>query len=242
MGKRIITQKRGRGGPTYRASSHRYVARATHRKYDAIEQTSMVNGRILDIVDCPGHTAPLAKIRYEDGKIIYDIAPNDIKVNSSVSSGVKAVPIIGNTLPLSNIPEGIEIFNIESKPGDGGKFCRASGSSARVVARLANKIVVRFKSRKEREFDPKCRATIGIVAGSGRLEKPFVRAGNKYYSMKARNKLWPRTSGVSMNAVNHPFGSGRGSHAGKPLTPPRYSPPGRNVGSIRARRTGSKKK
>ncbi len=242
MGKRIITQRRGRGTSTYRAASHRYIADARHRKYDELERTSSVDGKVVSLVDCSGHTAPLAKVRYGNGEIAFMIAPNNLKVNSIVSSGNKAIPHTGNTLPLANIPEGMPIYNIESMPGDGGKFCRASGAHARVVAKLGNKVVVKFQSKKERQFNPNCRATIGIVAGSGRLEKPFISAGNKFYAMKARNKLWPRTSGVSMNAVNHPFGSGRGSHAGKPLTPPRFAPPGRNVGAIRARRTGRRKK
>lgn len=242
MGKRLITQRRGRGTSTYRAPGHRFIAEARHRKYDEIEKNSSITGRVVDLLACPGHSAPLAKIKYTNGEIAYTIAPLNLRVNSIVASGSKAIPAQGNTLPLVSIPEGMSIYNIESMPGDGGKFCRASGSFARVVTKLNDKIIVRFQSRKEREFDPRCRATIGIVAGSGRLEKPFVKAGNKYYAMKARNKLWPRTSGVSMNAVDHPFGSGRGSHAGKPLTPPRFAPPGRNVGAIRARRTGRKKK
>jgi len=69
----------------------------------------------------------------------------------------------------------------------------------------------------------------------------MAKAGKNYHAMHARNKLYPRTSGVAMNAVDHPFGSGRGRHVGKPKTPPRGAPPGRNVGLIRSRRTGRKK-
>ena len=79
---------------------------------------------------------------------------------------------------------------------------------------------------------------LGKIAGSGKKEKPLVKAGKKYHIMKAKGKLYPRTSGVAMNAVDHPFGSGRGRHAGKPLTAPRFAPPGRNVGKIKAKRTG----
>ena len=69
----------------------------------------------------------------------------------------------------------------------------------------------------------------------------MLKAGKHYHAMKARNKLYPVTSGVAMNAVDHPFGSGRGRHVGKPKTPPKNAPPGRNVGLIRARRTGRKR-
>ena len=241
MGKRLITQRRGRGTSTYRAPSHRYIARARHRKYDDIEKNSLIKGKIIDIIHSQAHSAPLAKVRFDNGELVYIIAPDNLKVRTEISSGYKAGLSNGNTLPLSGIPEGTIIYNIESLPGDGGKFCRSSGSFGKIVGKLNNKIIVRFRSRKERQFDSKCRATIGMAAGSGRLEKPFVKAGNKFYAMKAKNKLWPRTSGVSMNAVDHPFGSGRGSHAGKPLTPPRFAPPGRNVGAIRARRTGRRR-
>ncbi|MEK6852674.1 MAG: 50S ribosomal protein L2, partial [Nanoarchaeota archaeon] len=82
-----------------------------------------------------------------------------------------------------------------------------------------------------------CRATIGEIAGSGRKLKPFITAGRKYYRMKSRNKLWPRTSAVKMNAVDHPFGSGRGKRI-KPKIAKRNAPAGNRVGHIRPRRTG----
>ena len=96
-------------------------------------------------------------------------------------------------------------------------------------------------SKQQKTFLPNCRATIGVLAGSGRVDKPFVKAGKKFHAMKAKNKLYPKTSGVAMNAVDHPFGSGRGRHIGKPKTPPRNAPAGRNVGLIRAKRTGRKR-
>ena len=82
---------------------------------------------------------------------------------------------------------------------------------------------------------------VGVLAGGGRTEKPFLKAGTKMHAMRAKNKLYPKTSGVAMNAVDHPFGSGRGRHPGKPKTPPRYAHAARNVGLIRAKRTGKKK-
>ena len=82
---------------------------------------------------------------------------------------------------------------------------------------------------------------IGVAAGSGRSEKPFVRAGKKWFAMRARGRLYPKTAAVAMNAVDHPFGSGRGRHMGKPSVPPRNAPAGRKVGQIKARRTGWKR-
>lgn len=238
MGKNIIQQKRGKGSLTYKAPSHRYIADVKYRKYDEKEKNNVVYGRVIDIMHCPGHSAPLAKVAYENGEIGYIIAPENMRVNDMIASGINAPLQNGNVLPLNNIPEGTNIYNIESFPGDGGKFCRTSGTFAKVVTKLRNKVSVIFPSKKQKFFDPNCRATIGVVAGGGRVEKPFIKAGNRYHAMKARNKLYPITSAVAMNAVAHPFGSGRGRHPGKSLTPPRDSPPGRNVGAIRARRTG----
>ena len=147
----------------------------------------------------------------------------------------------GNVMPLRNIPEGIAIYNIESFPGDGGKFVRASGGFAKIITKMQNKIVVELPSAKRRLFLPECRATIGIIAGSGRKEKPFLKAGKRYYAMRAKNKLWPQVSGTSMNAVDHPFGGSSSAVKGGSTQAPRNAPPGRKVGKIAPKRTGKKR-
>lgn len=240
MGKRIISQRRGRGPHTYKSPSHRYFGRINHRNYDETEKKEVSTGVIVDLLKCPGHSAPLAKVQYGTETILMP-APEDIKVNDLVYSGEKAELTKGSTLPLKNIPEGTLIYNLELQPGAGGKLARTAGVFARVVARLGNKVVVELPSRKQKEFLGDCRATIGIVAGSGKQEKPFLKAGKKMHAMRAKNKLYPRTSGVAMNAVDHPFGSGRGRHVGKPKTVSRHMPPGRKAGLISSRRTGRKK-
>ena len=100
---------------------------------------------------------------------------------------------------------------------------------------------VLMPSKKEKVFDIKCRATVGEIAGGGRVDKPILKAGKQYYIKKAKSKLWPRTSAVKMNAIDHPFGSGRGKRI-KSKIAKRNSPPGRKVGLLRPRRTGRKKK
>ena len=95
-------------------------------------------------------------------------------------------------------------------------------------------------NKKEIILSGDCRATIGRIAGSGRISKPFVTAGRKFHKMKARNKLWPRTSAVKMNAVDHPFGSGRGKRI-KSKIAKRNAPHGKRVGHIRPSRTGRRK-
>ncbi len=240
MGKRIITQRRGRGTTTYRAHSFRWSYEVRHRVHDDHEKTGVLGGVVADIVNSKGHSAPLALIKSDDGQRYIIFAPLGIRVNDKIFSGHKAQSKPGNTLPLEMIPEGTQIYNIETKPYDGGSLVRSAGSSAKVVASSEKGIQVVLPSKKKKIFNPKCRATIGVIAGSGRKDKPFVKAGKRYHLMKAKGKLYPRTSAVKMNSVDHPFGSGRGKNVGKPKTPPRFAPPGRNVGLIRAKRTGKR--
>ena len=102
-------------------------------------------------------------------------------------------------------------------------------------------IKIKLPSNKEKAFLPTCRAAIGIAAGAGRLEKPFMKAGTKFFKMRARNKLYPKVCGISMNAVDHPFGGCHSTHKGRPTLSPRSAPPGRKVGKIAPRRTGKKR-
>ena len=127
-------------------------------------------------------------------------------------------------------------------PGDGGKFARASGTFAKIVSKSAGRVIVVLPSKKQKMFKPECRATIGVLAGGGREEKPFLKAGMKYFKMKAKNKVWPKVCGQSMNAVDHPHGGSRSSQKNYPYVVSRNAPPGAKVGSISGRRTGRKKK
>jgi len=232
MGKNLTQQKRGRGSPTFRRPSFRFEGEIRLGK----------NGTaiIADLLSSQAHSAPLAKLKYDDNSTSLVIAPEGVKTGQQIIVGGSNITF-GNFAELKNIPEGTSVFNIENKPGDGGKFVRSSGVSARVVAKTASKITVLLPSKKHRDFNPNCRACIGVVAGGGRPEKPFYKAGRKYFEMKARNKYWPSVSGTSMNAVDHPFGGHKSSHKGKPTTAPRNAPPGRKVGMIRPRSSGRSK-
>lgn len=241
MGKRIISQRRGRGTTTYRSPSFKYVSEIKHRPYDEMEKSGILNGKIVDIINCPGHFTPLIAVEYENGDRIFSFAAEGVYTGKEITSGNNSKPEIGNITPLKNAQIGTQVFNIESQPGDGGKFMRSAGTAAVVIGKTKNKVIVQFKSKKTKELNPECRAIVGIAAGGGRLEKPILKAGKRMKMMRAKNKLYPQTSGVAMNAVDHPFGSGRGRHIGKSKVAPRFAPPGRNVGSIRSKRTGAKK-
>jgi len=241
MGKRIISQRRGRGTSTYKAHSYRWLADIKYRKYDSQEKENLVEGKVIDLVNSKGHSAPLALVKYSTGEKSYIFAPEKIRVSDKVQAGAKAEIKSGNTLPLKNIPEGTQIYNIELNPGDGGKICRSAGATAKIINSLINEVTIKLPSKKQKKINPKCRATIGVIAGSGRKEKPFIKAGKMHHIMRAKGKLYPKTSGVAMNAVDHPFGSGRGRQHAKIKSASPFAPPGRKVGPIRAKKSGRKK-
>ena len=235
MGKNLIQQKRGKGSPRYRAPSFKYKGKACFGIYDTSKQ---LTAQISDIVHSSGHSAPLIEVKYNNGDVGLLQAPEGVKVGDRIEIGDNVELKVGNILPLKSIPEGTSIYNIESNPGDGGKFVRTSGAFARIITKMDEGIIVELPSSKRRKFMPECKAIIGVVAGSGRTEKPFLKAGSKWFAMTAKNKMWPRVSGTSMNSVSHPFG-GRSSHAkGIPTQSARNSPPGRKVGKIAPKRTG----
>jgi len=237
MGKRLVQQRRGKGSPTYKSPGFRYKGAVKHSK-----DIKDIKGKIIDILCCPGHSSPLTQVLYENGEEVLMIAPEGIRVGDFVSSGAKSPIKPGNTIPLKNIPEGTLVYNIESLPGDRGKFIRSSGTFGKVLSKAGNNVIVKLPSKKEKTFNSKCRANIGVIAGGGRKEKPFLKAGRKYHAMRAKNKLYPMVAGVSMNAVDHPFG-GTSSHSkGRPTQSSRNAPPGRKVGKIAPRRTGRRKK
>ncbi len=236
MGKNLIQQARGAGGPRYRAPSFRYAGRAEHHPLTA----NGINGRIVDFIKCPGHSAPLARVKYDDNTSYLMIASEGLRKGALVKEGKDVDLLPGNTLPLGNVPDGALVYNIEGMPGDGGKFCRSSGTFAKVLSHMDNNVMVELPSKKQRAFNFKCRANIGVIAGGGRTEKPLLKAGTHYYKKKAKNKMFPVITGAAQNAVDHPFGNKRTSRKSKARPVSRDAPPGRKVGMIAARRTGRK--
>jgi large subunit ribosomal protein L2 len=236
MGHRIIAQRKGKGSPTYSAPSHKFKANLEHLKMFE----GVVTGNILEIIHDTARSAPIARVSFSTGEERLVLVPEGVEVGQTIQCGASVPVEPGNTLSLAEIPEGVPICNIESQPGDGGKFARASGMYGILIAHDAGKTVVQLPSGEMKWLHPRCRATIGVVAGGGRTEKPFVKAGKKFHRIKIRAKKWPRTRGVAMNVVDHPFGGSGRQHPGKPKAVSRGAPPGRKVGSIAARRSGRK--
>ena len=232
MGKRIIQQRRGKGGHTYKTREKASKVRPGYLfdlkgDYECVKLTSS-----------PGHSVPIAKFKNKEGKMFENFAVNLLYVGQTISIDGKKD---GDVAKLGDLKNGTEIFNIEHNPTDGGKFVRTGGNFAVIVAKEGGVVKVSMPSKKNKKFDVNCRATIGRAAGEGRMDKPILKAGNKFYIMKAKSKLWPRVSPVKMNAIDHPFGSGRGKRM-KSKIAKRNAPPGKKVGLIRPRRTGRKKR
>jgi len=234
MGKRLIQQRRGRFNSKFNAPSHRYKGKIKYSHNLKNEE-----GIIVDLIHDPGRTAPLAKVKLKDNSKILTLASEGIKVGDRIRFTDNKNDIgVGNVLPIGKIPEGAPIYNIELSPGDGGKLVRAGGSNATIVSHGRQKTVIQLPSGQFKTLDTTCRATVGVTAGGGRKDKPFLKAGKKYYAYRIRGKQYPIVRGVAMCAVSHPHGGGGHQHVGGPSTVQRSAPPGRKVGNIAAKRTG----
>jgi large subunit ribosomal protein L2 len=242
MGKRIRVQRRGRGGQNWRASTHKRVAPA---KYPAIAPKesfdAQINGTIIDLVHDPGRGSPLSLVKFENGLSVYTITPEGVFTGQQICYGGKAPAEIGNIIPLGKMPEGTLVCDLELRPGDGGKMARSSGAYATVVGHTPQGTMIRLPSRKTRYINDHCLATVGVISASGRIEKPFLKAGEKFHWMKAKGHKYPRTSGRKMVPAVHPYGSSKRS-ARRTTTTSHGAPPGQKVGLIAARGPGQKKK
>ncbi len=234
MPHRTTTRKRGKGGPTWRASSHRYFGKV---KYP-YQSKQGLRGEVLDLVDSVGHSTPLMIIKFEDGQESLLPAPLGIRVHDTVISGGQVELKPGMITQLKNLPPGASVFNIEVRPNENGQLLRSSGTFALVVSNEKEGVVVKLPSKKTKILNPECRATIGVAAGSGRKAKPFMKAGNRYRAMAAKNHKYPKVHGVAMNAVDHPFGGTHRRTTGRSTTRSKGLPPGAKVGLVGARTSG----
>ncbi len=225
MGKRIIPQRRGKGSSTYRSPSHR------HKGQPLYPRGLKGEGEVIDLFHAPGRSSPMAKVRYESGQQVLIVAPEGLRVNQKVNAGSGSPIELGNILPLGEIPEGTMVHNIEAIPGDGGKFIKAAGTSGTVTSR-GKDVMIQMPSGAFKPFNLRCRATVGIVAGSGRNEKPFAKAGKKYNCLRSKARRSFKVKGLAMNPVNHPHGGGNHPHVGTQSSVSRHAPPGRKVGNI----------
>jgi len=233
MGKTIIQQARGHGSKTYRVRPGAYKYKIGYPPLGTIGKF-----KIISLLNSSAHSAPLAMIIIKDKKY-YLPAVQGLIEGQEIEIGSTNI-INGNIISLKDANTDTRVCNIEIIPGDGGKMARTSGNSAAMLRKNEKGVFLLLSSKKEKLLNPECRATIGVLAGQGRMLKPVVKAGKKHHMMKARNKFWPRTSAVKFNAVDHPFGGGRGKRI-KSKIAKRNAPAGAKVGHLRPRRTGKSK-
>jgi len=203
------------------------------------ELESKLTGRVVELVHDPGRGSPVAEVVLKGGGSFLMVAPEGLKVGQTIEVGSQAAPKLGNILPLKCIPEGTQVCNVEVKPGDGGKLARSSGVYATVVSHAPDKTVIQLPSGELKQVNPLCRATIGVVAGGGRVEKPFLKAGKKYHLSRVKAWKYPTVRGKAMSPYAHPHGGG--SHPTGSTPAAKTAPPGAKVGHIAPRRTGRRK-
>ena len=157
----------------------------------------------------PNRTAYIALVVYEDGEKRYILSPAKLKVGDKIMSGENAAPEVGNSLPLSKIPLGTDIHNIELKPKQGGMLVRSAGASATLTSRDGKYAIVKLPSGESRMILVTCRATIGEVSNKDHGLTTSGKAGRSRWLGRR-----PRVRGVAMNPVDHPMGGGEGRASG----------------------------
>ncbi len=235
MGKRLYSQRRGRGTNTFKAK-----LKGIPSKY-ANQNPELLKGQVIDFIKDTGRNAILAEVKFDNGVEQVVVAPEGTYIGQKVEQGKNAAWEIGNVTEIGDLPEGCPVCNIEKIAGDGGTIVKSSGSYALLITKDSRKATLKLPSGKLINLPLNVRATIGNVSCGGKGEKPFVKAGNKFFAMKAKKIFWPTVRGVAMNAVDHPFG-GAQHHPGKSKSTSRNAPVGRKVGAIASKRTGRRKK
>lgn len=208
--------------------------------YPFLPREQTFEAKVVNIVHERGREYPLLKADVA-GKRFFIPAVLGATVGSTIQIGPQASVASGNVLPLTNIPEGTQVCNIERYNGDGGRLVRNAGGSATLFANSPTGSVVRLPSGKAINLPLGCRASVGVISGAGRVDKPFLRAGPRFHLKKSKGKMYPRMRGIAMAAVYHPFGGGRHQHPGKSTSTSRNAPPGRKVGLIAPKKTGRKR-
>ena len=194
----------------------RHRGGGSRRKYRIIDfkrnSKDGIPATVASIEYDPNRTANIALLSYADGAKAYILAPEGLKVGMTVMEGPEAETRVGNCLPLSKIPVGTQIHNIELYPGKGGQMVRAAGNSAQLMAKEGKYATLRLPSGEMRMVPIECRATIGVVGNSEHSLVNYGKAGRK------RNMGWrPTVRGAVMNPNDHPHGGGEGKNGiGRP--------------------------
>jgi large subunit ribosomal protein L8e len=244
MGKVIRGCRKGKGG-IFRSHTKLRIGASKMRVLDYAEREGFAKGVVKSIVHESGRGAPIAKVQFQDPyrfqrKTELLCAAEGMYSGQFIYAGKKAKLVVGNIMPLSSMPEGTLVCNLESQVGDRGKIAKCSGDYGTVITHDVERGTtrVRMPSGSKKTLSNKCRAMVGIVAGGGRTDKPLLKAGRAFHKYRVKRNEWPKVRGVAMNPVEHPHGGGNHQHIGHPSTTRRIDPAGKKVGLIAARRTG----
>ncbi|MBB3951269.1 50S ribosomal protein L2 [Aureimonas jatrophae] len=213
-----LTQKGGRNNTgritaRYQGGGHKRTYRVIdfkRRKFDAV-------GTVERLEYDPNRTAFIALIRYEDGELAYILAPQRLAAGDKVVSGLSGIDVKpGNAMPLSTMPVGTIIHNVEMKPMKGGQIARSAGAYAQLVGRDSGMAILRLNSGEQRLVPSSCLATVGAVSNPDHGNINLGKAGRSVWLGRR-----PHVRGVAMNPVDHPHGGGEGRTSGgrHPVTP-----------------------
>jgi large subunit ribosomal protein L2 len=204
---RGLTKSGGRN--SYGRITSRHRGGGAKRKYRIIDFKRTKDGipaKVASIEYDPNRTAYIALLHYADGEKRYILAPSRLRVGATVTSGPTADIVVGNTLPLRNIPTGTVVHNVELTPGRGGQLGRSAGTSIQLMAKEGERATLRLPSGEMRMVDVDCRATVGTISNVEHQNIDIGKAGRNRHKGKR-----PQTRGTAMNPVDHPHGGGEGS-------------------------------
>ena len=191
-------------------------AKQSYRKIDFKRDKTGIPAKVAAIEYDPNRSARIALLNYADGEKRYILQPVGLEVGRTVVSGAEADILVGNAMPLKNIPAGTVVHNIELKPGKGGQMARSAGTSAQLVSKEGGVALLKLPSGEIRRVAVECAATIGQVGNVDHENVSLGKAGrSRYLGRKPHNR------GVVMNPVDHPHGGGEGKTSGgrHPVTP-----------------------
>jgi large subunit ribosomal protein L2 len=191
-------------------------AKRRYRQIDFKRHKDGIPAKVATIEYDPNRSANIALLNYSDGEKRYILAPQGLRVGAEIVSGDGADIAPGNSLPLSRIPTGTVVHNVELIPGQGGRLGRAAGTAIQVVAKEGPMVSLRLPSSEVRMVRGECRATVGSISNAEHQNLKVGKAGRNRHRGKR-----PQTRGVAMNPVDHPHGGGEAHHTpgGHPVTP-----------------------
>jgi large subunit ribosomal protein L2 len=196
---------RGRKTSRHRGGGHKRKLRIIDFKRNKFD----IPAKVQTIEYDPNRTARIALVAYADGEKRYIIAPNKLQVGDTIISSENAAPDVGNAMPMSKMPPGTYIHNVELQPGKGAQLCRSAGTVAQMVAKTDKYVTVKLPSGEVRRILGTCIATVGSTSNPDHFNTTKGKAGRSRWLGRR-----PQTRGVAMNPVDHPMGGGEGKASG----------------------------